>query len=314
MSNTEDTTAGKDDNDVSVCANCGKGEEESDKLKACTACKMVKYCNRECQIAHRPQHKKECKRRAAEMHDEKLFEQPQYEDCPICFLRLPEFQSGSRYQSCCGKVICSGCAHASVYDDQGNEVDNEKCAFCRVQDPTSEEIMKRIKKRVKLNDPIAINNLGNYYRDGRNGHRQDHKKAFELYHRAGELGHATAYCSIGYAYQHGEGVEVDKKKAVYYYELAAMGEDAIARYNLGLIEKRAGNYDRALKHFMIAVRDGHSRSLKMIKEFYSRGYTTKDAYMKALQAYQVYLGEIKSEQRDKAAAFDEEYRYYESGV
>ena len=33
-----------------------------------------------------------------------------------------------------------------------------------------------------------------------------------------------------------------------------MGGEAIARYNLGLIEKRAGNYDRALKHFMIAAR------------------------------------------------------------
>ena len=42
------------DNNKSVCANCGKGKEESGKLKACTACKMVKYCNRECQIAHRP--------------------------------------------------------------------------------------------------------------------------------------------------------------------------------------------------------------------------------------------------------------------
>ena len=38
---------------LSVCANCGK---EDSNLKACTACKLVKYCNRECQIAHRPQH------------------------------------------------------------------------------------------------------------------------------------------------------------------------------------------------------------------------------------------------------------------
>ena len=72
MSTNKDT-AGKEDNEVSVCANCGKGEEESDKLKACTACTMVKYCNRECQIAHRKQHKKECRKRAAEIHDEKLF-------------------------------------------------------------------------------------------------------------------------------------------------------------------------------------------------------------------------------------------------
>ena len=36
-------TAGKDDNEVSICANCGKSEEESHKLKHCNACKMVKY-------------------------------------------------------------------------------------------------------------------------------------------------------------------------------------------------------------------------------------------------------------------------------
>ena len=42
--------------EIDTCACCGK--EGSDGLKACMACKMVKYCNRDCQIAHRPQHKK----------------------------------------------------------------------------------------------------------------------------------------------------------------------------------------------------------------------------------------------------------------
>ena len=56
-----------------TCANCGTGEEESNNLKSCTACHMVKYCNRDCQIAHRPMHKKKCKKRAAELHDEQLF-------------------------------------------------------------------------------------------------------------------------------------------------------------------------------------------------------------------------------------------------
>ena len=55
------------DNNMTTCANCGKGEESTGDLKACTACKMVKYCNRDCQIAHRPQHKTECKKRAAKI-------------------------------------------------------------------------------------------------------------------------------------------------------------------------------------------------------------------------------------------------------
>ena len=54
--------------DIKVCAACGEG---GDDLKTCTACKMVKYCNATCQKAHRPQHKKECKKRAAELKREK---------------------------------------------------------------------------------------------------------------------------------------------------------------------------------------------------------------------------------------------------
>ena len=98
-----------DDKDVvlSICANCGK---EGDDVKACTACKLVKYCNRECQIAHRPKHKKECRKRAAELHDEKLFKQPPpgNGECLICFLRLPLVNAGRRYQICCGKTIVAG--------------------------------------------------------------------------------------------------------------------------------------------------------------------------------------------------------------
>ena len=86
-----------DEMTVTSCANCGKGEECAIDLKACTACKMVKYCNRDCQIAHRPQHKKACKKRAKELQDEVLFKQPQLKDCPICFLTLPMLPTGS----CC---------------------------------------------------------------------------------------------------------------------------------------------------------------------------------------------------------------------
>ena len=221
------TTDNNREDDMSpVCANCGKGEESTNTLKACTACKMVKYCNRECQIAHRPQHKKECRRRAAELHDEELFKQPPpADDCPICFLRTPTLNLGWQYQSCCGKVICCGCIHAPLYDDQGNKVDNRKCPFCRTPWPTEEEKNEREKKRVELNDPIAIYNQGNYYREGTNGYQQDYDKALELWHRAAKLGHPRAYSGIGNAYYNGNGVEVDTKKAKYYYELAAINGD-----------------------------------------------------------------------------------------
>ena len=61
---------------------------------------------------------------------------------------------------------------------------------------------------------------------------------------------------------------------------------------------------------MVATEGGQGISLREITNLYSDGHATKDDYTKALQAYQVYLSEIKSDQRDKAAAANESYRYY----
>jgi TPR repeat protein len=44
-----------------------------------------------------------------------------------------------------------------------------------------------------------------------------------------------------------------------------------ARYNVGRTEALAGNIDRALKHFMIAVEGGYNESLNAIKQMYSNG-------------------------------------------
>jgi len=299
------------DNGVSVCANCGKeGYEINDRCNKCN--QVVKYCNAACKKKNQSQHKKECRKRAAEIHDEELFKQPPpNEDCTICFQLLPSLITGSKYQSCCGKVICSGCIHAPVYDNQGNEVDNKKCPFCRTPRPESAaETNERREKRIEANDPIAIDNQGCWYKYGKYGYPIDHKKALELHHRAGELGHAKAYTNIGACYDNGQGVEADKKKAIHYFELAAMDGCIISRHNLGINEGKAGNLDRALKHFIIAVKDGHNESLQNIKQLYSNGFVPKEDYMKALQSYQEYLGEIKSVQRDKAAASDERFRYY----
>ena len=105
-------------------------------------------------------------------------------------------------------------------------------------------------------------------------------------------------------------MEADKKKAVHYTELAAMMGSETARHNLGANEADKGNLDKAFKHWMIAVKGGYDGSLHEIKVLYSNGYATKEDYTKALQSYQVYLSEIKSDQRDEAAAAREDCRYY----
>ena len=263
---------------MSKCANCTNGGCVGEHL-TCQACKEIA-----------------------------LFKQTsQEEDCPICFLTLPSLITGRKYKLCCGKIICSGCIHAVRIMDG-----DAKCPFCRVPTPTSdEEIIERYKKRAEMDDANGFFNLGCCYRHGEYGVPQDWDKALELWHRAGELGCALAYSSIGNAYVIGDCIEKDEQKAKYYWELGAIGGHEIARYNLGIIEGRKGNTSRALKHYMIAAECGYNDSLKEIRKLYVNGHATKDDYAKALQAYQKYVDGIKSVQRDEAASFDNDiFRYY----
>ena len=183
-----------------------------------------------------------------------------------------------------------------------------QCAYDIIANP--DEMVELYKKRTKLDDAEAIYNLGCCYADEGFGLTQNVDKALELWHRAADLGNAKSYYSIGNSYYAGNGVERDNKKAKYYWELAAMGGDWVARYNLGCTELRAGNMDRALKHLMITAGSGNTDSLKAIQALFMDGLATKDDYAKALRVYQAYLNEIKSPQRDQAAAFDDQYKYY----
>ena len=280
----------------SICANCGK--EGSDVTNRCNKCKSVMYCNAACKKKHRKKHKKECERRVAELHDEKLFKQPPpKEDCSICFLRLPTLGSDSTYMACCGKLICTGCVRA--FRSKVTKRKDDICPFCRTPPPKSnEEFINMHEKRAEMNDAQAIQSLGAYYSHGMFGLQQDYTKALELWHRAADLGHADAYNRIGDAYAFGRGrMEINRKKAMYYFEQSAVRGDPAARCNLGEIEEEAGNTDRALKHYMIAVKDGNSASLEKIKSLHLEGRATKDVYANALRSYQVYVDEIKSDQR-----------------
>ncbi|EJK69158.1 hypothetical protein THAOC_09614 [Thalassiosira oceanica] len=60
---------------------------------------------------------------------------------------------------------------------------------------------------------------------------------------------------------------------------------AQSRNNLGCIEGRKGNYDRAVKHFLISARMGHKGSVGAVKMVFTNGYATKEQYADALKGY-----------------------------
>ena len=212
---------------------------------------------------------------------------------------------------CCGKVVCGGCMYAN---DMSGGKSKHLCPFCRTPLSTSnEETMKRLKKRIDAKDAEAMCMMGSMYYNGQGG-QQNLKKALEYWHQSAELGFAGANCHIGNYYGYGSvrissHVMRDKNKAKQYYELGAIMGDPQARHNLGCMENNEGNIDRANRHWLIAVGSGYPNAMKAIQTYYSRGAVTKAFFEHALHVRQAYVSEIRSVQRDEAAAASARYEY-----
>ena len=278
-----------------VCASCGNAEVDNVKLKKCT-CELVKYCSDGCRGEHREQHNEECKKRTEELHDKKLFTQPDrccFGECPICFLLMPlDMNKSSVIYSCCSKQICNGCDHAHRMSNK-----QRSCPFCREPLVDAKENVKRVMKRVKANDPAAIVHRGLYLND-----EGDFDGAFEYLTKAAELGDMNAHNELGIMYEKGQGVEKDEEKAVYHYEKAAIGGDPYARNNLGCYEEINGRIDRAVKHFTIAANLGHIKSMRALWRHYAQGNISKEDLESTLRAHHAAIDAMKSQQREAAAA------------
>ena len=279
------------------CASCGITGRDDIKLKKCTACYLVRYCSVKCQKDHRPKHKKECKKRAAELHDELLFKQPEsnhWGDCPICCLPIPIDPEHSIFTSCCSKHICSGCNLVNQKRERDQRLQC-KCPFCRKDKPkTYEECNEQRMKRIEANDPVAMRNMGTEkYHDG------DYNAAFEYFTRAAALGDVDAHYRLSVLYQ-GQGVEKDEKRELHHLTEAAIEGHPEARHNIACYDWKIGQYDRAAKHWIIAAKLGHDKSLEAVKNRYKDGIVSKEDFSAALRGYQTVINEMKSPQREEA--------------
>ncbi|EJK67961.1 hypothetical protein THAOC_10918, partial [Thalassiosira oceanica] len=289
-----------DDGSAGVCANCGKHGSDTVKLKNCTACRLVKYCGVDCQRAHRKQHKKACKQRAAELKDERLYsqglERPEGDFCPICTLPIPlRMVENSVTSVCCMKRICNGCHYAAW---KRGMLD---CAFCRTPTPHNDaDKLAMVQARVAKKDPDAMFFLGQKYYYSGLGLPKDTQKVIELWTESAELGSVEALYNLGVAYYHANGVQEDKAKGLQFYEKAAMQGCGLSRHNLGCIEERKGNHDCAVRHYLISATLGHRNSFETIKDLFMDGIATKEQYTEALKGYQDAVEETKSHDRDEA--------------
>jgi TPR repeat protein len=86
---------------------------------------------------------------------------------------------------------------------------------------------------------FGLNNLGYCYENGI-GIKINKRKAFELYQKAADLGNSIAQYNLALMYENGEGVDKNIDQAFYWYEKSADqgDQDARNKLNKGLKRKR----------------------------------------------------------------------------
>ena len=161
-----------------------------------------------------------------------------------------------------------------------------KCPFCRAPAAESgEDCVRKMMDRAEANDPAAMYQLGNELMMAEKG---DEVRAFECFSKAASLGDVDAHWRLGLCYSQGRGVEKDKKKEVYHFEQASIGGHPAARHDLGVVEWYNGNKERAVKHWIIAAKQGDETSIDKLKQVYagSKGLLSKEDFASALRGYQ----------------------------
>eukprot|EP00956_Cyclotella_meneghiniana_P005999 scaffold7807_cov62-Cyclotella_meneghiniana.AAC.3 len=258
--------------------------------------------------AHRPRHKKECKKRAAELKHIELFNEdgPSHylEDCPICLAPMPVDEEYTVLNFCCMKYICAGCTDRRRFVDHGYaqiDVSQNVCPLCRTTVSRDQrENLQIIQRRVDAGDHVAYKYLGDLYSMGRRGLPVDKTRAVELWTESARLGSAAAHFDLANAYRKGDGVDRSMKLATHHLEIAAKGGHPLARHNLGCEEANLCNYRRALKHWMISAKMGYEKSLTCILDLCKYGDATKDDYAVALAGFRKADDERKSPDRTLA--------------
>ena len=181
----------------------------------------------------------------------------------------------------------------------------EPCAFCRT--PLLCDASDRAKQcllRTQKNDCSAYLNLSKCHQDGF-GLPKDESKALDLLHRAAELDSAPAMKILGDAYRSGDfGVKQDLNKAREQYKRSAKRGYLSARLSLAHIEHVNDNTDLAIRHLRLAAEGGLPEGMKVLWGYFYEGQLSKDDLEVTLRAYQNAITERNSEDRERCSAYE----------
>jgi len=204
--------------------------------------------------------------------------------------------------ACCGNSICDGCYQENVLATLERGLD-PCCAFCReLEHSSDEESFIQLKKRMEMNDSVAINMASQWYRFGKYGLPKDPQLAFDLCLRAAKLGNSDACNRAAMHYKDGEIVPTDMTKATDYLKKAVKKGNISARHIIGAGEWSKCNYRLGSRHCLLSAAAGNTDSLEQIAKCYKLKLVTKKEYSVALASYGNVHKDEWSIERERAAA------------
>ena len=107
-----------------------------------------------------------------------------------------------------------------------------------------------LREKAEGGDAVAMRDLGNLYRNGKYGLKQDLTQAFMWFKRAADLNDARALTECGAAYLIGAGVERSTSRGMAMIVMAAAMGSEHACGTLGAITKSRVKRHRGLTHFV----------------------------------------------------------------
>ena len=165
---------------------------------------------------------------------------------------------------------------------------------------SDEEILLRLRKRVKHKDPKALFNMAMGYGYGAFGLSVDEAKCIDLLHKAADLGSEGAQFQLGNFYHYGRmGLEKNEERGLRYWEKAAENGDLIARHKLGTREGANGNELAAMRHLRLSASGGYKKSIEKLIICFEDGLLHHADLAETLQAMYFAKVEIRSDSRNQ---------------
>ena len=257
----------------------------------------------------------------------------EHDECVLCCYPFPVTEIESRYKECCGELICRGCIIAQQRTliigtnvkkpiagsrEEGLEfmkiLSSEQimvCPFCRAEDSTNEEFVKRLWKRIdEYKDPRAMHHMGDLYLKGEHGLTKNLKKGEKFLQWAYNLGDPTAVNLLAELYTL---YIPDPARMMKYLEEGVKRGNAHCTNHVGVLVAQSGNHEEANRHFMTAARSGHDWAMRNLMTNYRApdSVVSKEDLAATLRAHKAINDKRKSEPREYAKrqkAFEEKVR------